>query len=564
MILDYGLLINPLIMLAYWFGEGLLSLTEAMGANGNETVSPETILFNALELTNINFFESSSADSFASKLQTNIASWYYVMRTIAIIASVCILLYIAIRMATSTVASEKAEYKSMLINWAVGFALIFVLHYIIILVINGNNLIVEALKGTIETSTTGELTSFIDKVADQVNWAQEVSKTLTATFVFLILVGITLAFLLMYIKRMIVVAFLIIIAPLITITYSIDKIGDNKSQALDSWLKEFMWTVLIQPFHCVIYLVFASVVISSLDDTNLSTSILAIMCLVFILQAEDIVKKIFGIQADNIGKMSSSFAMAAGGALVLQRLGKKATGTAVKGAGSVANYAASKMPKTEDGKGVGTGPTNSNSNSMAQKVANLWGSDTVQSKLKSFNNFMEDNKFARGATKFAKAYAKYGYNTASGMVGVALSTPNANGVQNLVEGGIAGYAAGQALKGVAKWVGKKGTTDVLERGRTRNAVNNLNESYKQMRQEDKLDTEQMFDKAKAYINLDLNSQMAKNLSDAQRLFAYNLQTLKHQLEKMGEDTSVENVMSKINLKDNPDNQGNNDNNSNNN
>ena len=563
-----GLLINPIIMLAYWIGEGLLLLTNAMGANEGETVTPETILFNKLELTNINFFDSSSGSSFAAQLQTNIASWYYVMRTIAIIASLCVLIYIAIRMAISTVASEKAEYKRMLMDWAVGFVLIFVLHYIIILVVNGNNLIVDTLAETIKTSSSGELTSFIDTVGDQVKWAQEVSKTLTATFIFLILVGITLAFLLMYIKRMIVVAFLIIIAPLITITYSIDKVGDSKSQALDSWLKEFIWTVLIQPFHCVIYIVFASVVIDSLDANNLSSSILAIMCLVFILQAEDIVKKIFGIQADNIGKMSSSFAMAAGGALVASRFaGKgaaKGAGAAAKGAGKAANAIASKLPQTQDGKGIGTGPTSSGANSFTQKVANAFGSDAVQNKLKGFNNFMENNKFAKAAGKFGKAYVDYGYKAATTMVGTALATPTANGLQNIVEGGMAGYAAGQAIKAGAKWVGKKATVDVIESGRTKNAERNLNESYKQMQKEDNLSPEKMYDKAKNYIKLDLESEKAKNLSDAEKLFAHNLQVMKHQLEKAGEDTSINNVMSRINLKDIQDNVGNSTDNNNNN
>ena len=55
----------------------------------------------------------------------------------------------------------------------------------------------------------------------------------------------TLGLVISYINRMIKIAFLIIISPLISITYSIDKIGDGKSQALDTWLKEFVYTVLM-------------------------------------------------------------------------------------------------------------------------------------------------------------------------------------------------------------------------------------------------------------------------------------------------------------------------------
>ncbi len=41
---------------------------------------------------------------------------------------------------------------------------------------------------------------------------------------------------------------LIIIAPLITITYSMDKMKDGQAQALNTWMREFMFNVLIQPF----------------------------------------------------------------------------------------------------------------------------------------------------------------------------------------------------------------------------------------------------------------------------------------------------------------------------
>ena len=45
-----------------------------------------------------------------------------------------------------------------------------------------------------------------------------------ADVVSIMLAGMTIAFLLMYVKRLIVVSFLAIISPLVTITYSLDKI----------------------------------------------------------------------------------------------------------------------------------------------------------------------------------------------------------------------------------------------------------------------------------------------------------------------------------------------------
>ena len=41
-------------------------------------------------------------------------------------------------------------------------------------------------------------------------------------------------------KRSIKMAFLTLMAPLVTLTYAIDKMGDGKAQAFNSWLKELL------------------------------------------------------------------------------------------------------------------------------------------------------------------------------------------------------------------------------------------------------------------------------------------------------------------------------------
>jgi hypothetical protein len=107
---------------------------------------------------------------------------------------------------------------------------------------------------------------------------------------------------------MIKIAFLIIISPLISITYSIDKIGDGKSQALDTWLKEFVYTVLMQPFHCIIYMVFINTAFELLIadgnpgwEHNVASAVVAILCVKFTKDAEKIVRKIFNFKDENNG-----------------------------------------------------------------------------------------------------------------------------------------------------------------------------------------------------------------------------------------------------------------------
>lgn len=116
---------------------------------------------------------------------------------------------------------------------------------------------------------------------------------------------------------MITVGFLIIIAPLITITYSIDKIGDGKAQALNAWLKEISYNILIQPFHCVIYLAFFGAIYEILmyGFGNITAYILAFVVLKFMREAEGILRKIFHFEANSMPSVTEpakGFAAATG------------------------------------------------------------------------------------------------------------------------------------------------------------------------------------------------------------------------------------------------------------
>ena len=123
-------------------------------------------------------------------------------------------------MALSTISSEEAKYKKMLTNWVVSLALVFVLHYIMIITFFVSNTLVSILETTIDHDTTASYASVIE------NGLMPISGFGDA-IIFLMLIGMEITFLFMYIKRIIVLGFLILIAPLITITYSIDKISSE-------------------------------------------------------------------------------------------------------------------------------------------------------------------------------------------------------------------------------------------------------------------------------------------------------------------------------------------------
>ena len=281
----------------------------------NDAATIGDIVFNRCGLTSANFFPEVwigndiqySGESIA-EIFKNIRTFYYIIRNFSIAILLLVLLYIGIRMAISTVASEEAKYKKMLKDWVVSLVLLFVLHFIIILTFFINNVLVASL------ADIGKYYGNMPMGSTYLDFMVYAAKP-GVGFAYVIVYGAfvvgTLAFAIMYIKRTIVLGFLIVISPLITITYAIDKMGDGKSQALNAWMKEFIFTVIIQPFHCVIYLVFYSSIMQIVNkETDLGALVFAAACAFFMLKAENIVRKIFGVQPNSIGNAIGAGAMA--------------------------------------------------------------------------------------------------------------------------------------------------------------------------------------------------------------------------------------------------------------
>lgn len=308
------------------------------GASGGTGIfiTPYDIFFNKFEILDINFFDLSTGEgSIVTSIRQGVANWYYVMRILASAILLVILIYVGIRMAIASVADEKAKYKKMLWDWCCSLALIFVIHYIAIFIIYTNNAIVSALGNAFEN---------IDAEGTIAGLALEalVGIGIRSLIAFLVFVGIlaqTIFFFIAYFNRVLKIGFLILISPLITLTYSLDKMGDGKAQALGTWLKEFIFTILIQPFHCIVYMGFINVAfklvgfkldlnyINNLMNVNqLAQGFLALLCIKFVNDGEKIVKKIFGFSSDDSKTSFAGSAVATVAAVkTISNMGEKAS-----------------------------------------------------------------------------------------------------------------------------------------------------------------------------------------------------------------------------------------------
>lgn len=279
-----------------------------------DRVTIEDIVYNKIPILDINIFNLETAageqieqGSIIYTLRGNLATWYYTIRTIAIMVMLVILIYVGIKMAFSTIATEKAEYKRLFKNWLMGFIIIFTIHYFMVIVININEGIVEIIEPDYVTQNQDDGNGIISfdqynsnnnqqagekSLYEQVKiMAYEIKATTgwAGTIMYVVLVYYLVKFLLMYIKRFFVIGILIVISPIVGISCAIQK----KQQALKTWGVEFTTNVLIQSIHALLYTLLVSIGIDMMAKSPIRGTVLALICIGFIFTGEKLIKKIF-------------------------------------------------------------------------------------------------------------------------------------------------------------------------------------------------------------------------------------------------------------------------------
>ncbi|MFR2449843.1 MAG: pilin [Clostridia bacterium] len=308
----------------------------------NIKLTPAEIFTGNVSSLDANFFKTESdhdkelggsEKSIVEQLKETVATWYVALRNIAIVGLLSALLYIGIRIVISSSAGDKAKYKQFFVDWVVALCLIFFMHYIMAFTMTMSETVTDVLAGNntnqgrikevnIElTGTDGKSlyeeggtpiafsSNFTGVVRIKATY-QGISLKLGYSILYIALTGYTVYFSFVYLKRLLMLAFFTMIAPLVALTYPLDKIKDGKAQAFNYWFKEYMFYALLQPLHMLLYKVFVSSALSVAANNLLY----AIVAIAFIVPAEKIVKQMFGIKGNTEDKLGGF----AGGALASQ------------------------------------------------------------------------------------------------------------------------------------------------------------------------------------------------------------------------------------------------------
>lgn len=289
----------------------------------------EDLIYNRIPALDVDLLSSKAAGKEVEKgsaidvIKSTVAGWYVSIRNIATIVMLIMLVYTGIRMATSTIASQKANYQKQLYTWLKCMVMIFVIHYIIVMVLSLNNLMCDLF----ETDYTKENTLYNTVKTRAYDFRLSVGFAGTIMYVALFIYW--LKFLVVYLKRYVKNLILILLAPLVIVRYALDNAEARGKQAFNKWLNSFVLNVLIQSVHALTYSVIMGIAVD-LAVKSIFGFILALVFMSYLLKFDDVIFQIFqfnGASGDRMLKpmkkpLKNEFASIYGKIIVYKEFGQ--------------------------------------------------------------------------------------------------------------------------------------------------------------------------------------------------------------------------------------------------
>ena len=371
--------------------------------------------------------DTTTYESTASKLHSTVATWYNALRRIALVGLLSVLVYVGIQIILSTASGkENSKYKNMLIDWLIAICLLFTLHYIM----NATLVVTQKISSLFNNGETDKL---LNTLRNKIDTGKSWEEVTTTVIMYLIMTIYTVIFSFKYLKRVLYMGFFTIIAPLVTLTYPLDKIKDGQAQAFTMWIREYVFNALIQVVHLVVYYTLVGSALSLVE----TYPIYAIIAIGFMTQGEKIIRKMFGF--DNATTVGAVGAAATGGlvAAAMNKLQK-----------------ASKPSKD-------TGDSKQSSNSNIRTVS---------------NNKSNGNGVRGGALALTKKYHK---KVGGAVLGAGLGATGAIAgfASGVAQGDVSAALTGAVAGGAAgKGVGQR-LANGVNVGKIKSSINNVKNTF---------------------------------------------------------------------------------------
>lgn len=152
----------------------------------------DRIIFNGIGFLDINFLNPASNSLFVSNGSTSILgkvvySVYSTIFSLAVLFLGVAVGIMAIRLALSSIAAEKAKYKQAIVNWVTCIVMLFLMHYILAFVFWVNEQLVQIASGILiktidETVTSVDFTEALNSVVSPDERVKDFGKAAISAF----------------------------------------------------------------------------------------------------------------------------------------------------------------------------------------------------------------------------------------------------------------------------------------------------------------------------------------------------------------------------------------------
>lgn len=418
----------------------------------------------------ITFFDAEQT-GIAGSFRSIIGSCYNALRYMVAAFYIIILVYLGIRMILSSIGKQKAHYKVLLQYWLTGLLLLFAFHWVMALIIWASDTITYAFAETGQGILGGGKNAVTNKILEllvvNAGGAGIIATVAPALASFqvgfsvvsllaLITFGLIITY--TYFKRLLTVALLIVLFPLVVLSYVFDKIGDRRAQTFGIWFKEFTVNVFVQPIHAFLLMLIAYMLSSDsgIFAIPFLNAVLALLSLALIPIGEKQIKSLFQINSSmgpGNGGIAGSVAHAGMAVKTLQNLGSslvdmRKRAVSLKNAESFTNDIIDKRGKKAFDAARAAGKSIGEANKAKDKAK-----EDFKSELSSNAAYKKKIKELTGHTSLKKAKNANKARIASGVVGASVGTGYALATTtsmddlfvNVTRGSISGIAIGNSL-----------------------------------------------------------------------------------------------------------------------
>lgn len=211
-----------------WVIEKLSALLVQLLTGADKAMFPwaDQIIFNSIPLLDINFINPAKNSLFYgensySLIGESVRNIYFTGMSIGLGFLGIIVAVMAIRIAISSIASEKAKYKEAIVTWITALVLLFGLHYIISFTFYINeqmtsvagNIVNTQIASTSDAKSVANLGEFFKENA----FGEWNTESFIAAILYAVFVVQSLMFFYAYVKRLFYVVILAVIGPFVVV-----------------------------------------------------------------------------------------------------------------------------------------------------------------------------------------------------------------------------------------------------------------------------------------------------------------------------------------------------------